>query len=145
MENSFLEAALNYAGLGWHVFPLAPKAKYPITQNGFKDATNDVTKIIDWWTKLPNANIGISTGKVSGIFVVDIDGECPEEFLKLLSPTLKVKSFRGFHYYFRYPRNQSIKSRNRVNGLPLDIKSDGGYIVAPPSVHPDGGIYEFTS
>ncbi len=73
---------------------------------------------------------------------MDIDGEYPEDFPKL--PSLaSVKTSRGVHYYFFYPEKNKIKSRNKLNGADIEIKSDGGYVVAPPSVHPSGGRYEF--
>ena len=70
-----LDAALAYAALGWAVFPLAPGTKRPLIAGGggFKAATRDAEQIRRWWTETPDANIGVATGKVSGISVVDVD------------------------------------------------------------------------
>jgi len=129
--------ALEYAKKGWHVFPLVPGQKIPLTKNGFKDATTDPQKITEWWTKTPNANIGIATGKISGICVLDVDvknGAQGMESLKKLPPlhvTLAVKTpSGGLHLYFTCPKPMPSKN----NFMPgLDFKADGGYVVAPDS------------
>jgi putative DNA primase/helicase len=75
--NPYLEAALSYAARGWAIFPLVPGSKKPFGkahecgapshQHGFKDATTDPAIITAWWTEHPDANIGVATGKVSGV------------------------------------------------------------------------------
>src|ERR1035437_8572538 len=70
---TMLRAALDYAAHGVPVFPCGPRAKEPITEHGFKDATTDDSQVREWWTKWPLANIGIPTGAVSGIVALDID------------------------------------------------------------------------
>jgi len=143
MSNQFLGAALEYLENGFYVFPLMPKTKIPLTQNGFKDASNDPKQIKSWYRQYPNANIGIATGEISGLLVIDLDGkELPKEW-PLMSGALKVKTSRGWHFYFKYPEGQNIASRIKVNGHNIDVRANGGYIVAPPSIHPDGGRYEF--
>src|SRR5215471_6858771 len=73
MTVTLLDAALTYAAHGWAVFPLVPGTKRPLTKNGFKDATRDVEQITRWWAEHPDANIGLPTGAVNQISVVDID------------------------------------------------------------------------
>lgn len=143
-----LEHALAYAARGWAVFPLVEAGKEPLTKHGFKDASTDEKKIRKWWTKTPNANIGIATGKLSGIIVVDIDPRnggdlttfwksCALDEHKL---GLVTTGSEGSHLYFSYPDGVQIPSRKEfVQGI--DLKSDGGYVVAPPSVHPNGVLY----
>ena len=143
MDQTFLSAALEYAKRGFHVFPLKPQSKVPLTKNGFKDATTDAATIRDWWTQTPNANIGIATGRVSGLWVVDVDGAYPNTFPPL--PESTVKTSKGFHYYFAYPPEVEIRSRAKIEGACVDVRGEGGYIVVPPSIHPDGGVYEFCS
>jgi hypothetical protein len=94
--NPLLEAALDYAGMGWRVFPLhSPTAdecscgkpdcrrvgKHPRTSNGLKDASTDPAIIRRWWERWPAANVGIATGPESGVFVLDVDGKQGEESL----------------------------------------------------------------
>lgn len=143
-----LEHALAYAARGWAVFPLLPASKEPMTKHGFKDASTDVKKIRKWWKKDPHANIGIATGKTSGIVVVDIDprnGGDLSAFWKLCALDdhklgLVTTGGDGSHLYFSYPAGAEIPSRKEfVQGI--DLKSDGGYVVAPPSVHPNGVLY----
>jgi hypothetical protein len=139
-NNHFLKAALSYVDQGYAVLPLKPNSKIPYSGiRGYKDATKNKALIEKWWEKWPNANIGIATGKISGIFVIDVDGEIPEG-IKL--PPATVKTPRGYHCYVQYPENESIKNTGRLNGLPIDIKSDGGHVVAPPSTNLNGGKYE---
>src|SRR5262249_16982617 len=92
------------------------------------------------------ANIGIATGKRSGIFVVDIDGEKGEESLidlltsfGALPETYEVETAKGRHFYFIQPTG--LHSKNSVSdmGAHIDVRGDGGYVVAPPSVHPETG------
>ncbi len=66
-------AATHYAALGIPVFPCVPGAKHPLTRNGFHDATTSRPVVRDWWHRHPRANIGVPTGVVSGIVVVDVD------------------------------------------------------------------------
>ena len=139
-------AALWYAvQRGWAVFPLKPGEKVPMTQQGFKDATTSAEQIETWWTDRPNANIGIATGEVSGIVVVDVDGPQGEAALAALGhmPLTPVSlTGKGRHLIFLRPQEGFKNSAGKL-GAQLDTRGDGGYIVAPPSVHPNGGKYQW--
>lgn len=153
-ENLMMEWALFYAAQGLAVFPLSPNDKYPIYKGGFKIATTDPKQIGQWWRRNPDANIGIATGQVSGgVFVIDLDvdenkGINGYETLrdwerdhKDLPDTANTITGRGGYHLF-YRSDRQIK--NRAGILPgMDIRGDGGYIVAPPSVHPNGTLYEW--
>ena len=123
--------------------------KHPRTQNGFKDATSDPIQIENWWSKWPNSNIGIATGSISNLLVLDIDprngGNESFEILTSehkLPETLTVKSGgNGKHYYFAI-NNTSVPSKKDL-GRGIDVKCEGGYIVAPPSTHISGNTYEW--
>lgn len=153
--NELKEAALHYAEIGLAVFPLVEKAKYPLTSNGFKDATTDKEQIEKWWKRNPNANIGIATGQMSGGLVVvdmDVDKEkdkdgyhtfvkwCDENYLILPDSWLSITGRGGYHLIYKssFPVPTKIGWLNDV-----DIRADGGYIVAPPSIHPNGTKYEW--
>ena len=71
-EVSMLHEALSYAGDGIHVFPVNEK-KAPYSEHGFKDATTNANRIVEWWTQWPDAGIGMPTGRVSGRVVLDVD------------------------------------------------------------------------
>ena len=113
--STFHQQALAYAKEGIPVFPLRVRDKRPLIPtrdggNGCKDATTDVEQIERWWSRKPNANIGIATGRESGCFVLDVDiDKGGEESLRALEQehgelpaTKKVKTGTGgWHYYFR--------------------------------------------
>ena len=152
MANEFLNAALSYAAAGLAVFPLRPSDKRPATRNGCKNASTDAAQIREWWTRQPDANVGIATGEKSGgLFVLDFDvdeskgengldtlhdwesehGELPE--------TVSSETGRGgMHLLYRAERVVK-NSANPAAGV--DVRGKGGYIVAPPSVHPSGAVY----
>ena len=147
--SNFLQTALELAELGNAVFPLLPCGKTPLTQRGFKDATLDPTIISKWWTQWPDANIGLATGKISGCVVLDIDGADGESSLQTLkrelgplAATCMARTGKGIHLYFRYPDGKEIRCRTNI-APGIDVRADDGYVVAPPSVHPNGPSYEW--
>jgi hypothetical protein len=146
--------ALAYADSGLHVFPCNPsgdRAKQPITKSGFKDATTDPEKIYRWWTQWPSALIGLRTGRASGVFVVDLDnkngvnGIAELEKLeakhgKLLETYTVTTPSGGKHLYFAMPDIDLGCSASRV-GEGIDIRGEGGYVIAQPSMLGTGGKY----
>lgn len=143
--------ALAYAKRGWYVFPCGAgkDKKAPLTQHGLKDASVSDIQIKEWWGKWPDAAIGIVTGKVSGITVVDIDprhgGDRSLTELEAkhgdLPPTAQVLTGgSGGHFYFNY----TAKIKTTSNLFPgIDIRNDGAYVIAPPSVHITGNKYQW--
>jgi hypothetical protein len=137
----FLKTALNFAQRDIPSFPL--KDKEPLTPHGFKDATTDPRRLHLWGNRYPGANIGIPTGRISGIVVVDLDDETPEamKVWNSLPETVEARTGRGRHRYYRIPKGTRVRGRKLAPGL--DFKGDGGYVVAPPSVHPSGARYRW--
>lgn len=147
-EISPLAAAFWYAQHGIPVFPCAPRGKQPITEHGFHDATADLAAIREQWTREPRANIGVPTGSRSGWLVVDIDprhggndtfdgwirtyGRYPET-------AEAITGGGGRHVVFRHTDGL----RCGPIGAGIDLKTDGGYIVVAPSVHPSGAEYRW--
>lgn len=147
------EAAIKYAKLGFAVFPLEPRMKEPATDHGFLEASTNPATVEAWWIQNPDYNIGIATGEPSHLVVIDADvdkikgktgdqsiydweavyGEMPE--------TWEVLTGRGgFHKWYRSDGDFKCS----VDILPfVDIRANGGYVVAPPSVHPNGKLYEW--
>lgn len=129
-----LASALYYASLNLTVFPL--NGKIPITKNGLKDATQSRVTITNWWLENPDANIGIALG--ADMVVFDIDGDI-EEFNELLKGDLQTPTALtgsgGYHIYFK--TIEPKKNATKVNGTQIDIRGLGGYVVAPPSIHPE--------
>lgn len=125
--------------------------KHPKTIEGLHAATADEEQLDVWCKQSPDANIAIATGETSGIVVVDIDSPKGgdnsllemEQSLGKLPPTVTAETGGGgLHLYFRYPRDRKITSRSAWRAG-IDIKSDGGYVIAPPSRHRSGGTYRF--
>jgi hypothetical protein len=144
---SMLHAALQLAERGLAVFPCQPRDKKPATSHGLKDATTDAGTIEKWWCQQPNYNIGVATGAVSRILVVDIDDlEAEAELRKLeaeyaaLPATIESVTARGRHLFFQWPERAVRNSASRL-APGIDIRADGGYVVVPPSLHPSGRRY----
>ena len=124
--------------------------KHPRTKNGVIDATTDFRQINEWWTQWPDANIGIATGVQSGIVVIDIDprhdGDASFQLMEAEAgktpDTWEVLTGGGGrHIYLKHP---GYKMGNRANILPgVDLRGDGGYVLAPPSNHLSGRTYEW--
>jgi hypothetical protein len=146
-------AALEYAKSGWPVFPCNPTNKQPYTPKGFKDASTDPKQVAAWWSKHPNAMIGMPTGAASGVWVVDVDvkpnAKGAEELADLEKangalPKTVVASTPsgGTHYYFGYVDGIG----NRGGFKPgIDVRGEGGYVILPGSVRHDGCLYEWES
>lgn len=146
MPNNLLQAALDYRERhGFSVIPVRPDKKpfLPWTEYQKRQATAE--EIRSWWGKWPGAMIGICTGEVSGVFVVDCD--TPEGFdavQKLIPESMILPIARtprgGWHLYFRWSNDYKLTIGAGV--LPgVDIRGAGGYIIAPPSVNADGKPY----
>ena len=140
-QNDLLQAALDYAARGWAVLPLKPRDKVPLTPNGSRDATTDTEVLRGWWARWPTANVGIATGGAASPWVLDLDGPDALPPGADLPPTAVSTTGRGVHYLFE--ADARVKNRQRLWGRPADVRGAGGYIVAPPSVHPSGVVYEW--
>ena len=153
-EYSLRQYALAYAKMGMAVFPLAPRSKRPVMEQGFHKASTDPAIINSWWKRNPNFNIGIATGQMSGgLIVIDLDidkdkGKYGDETLRewelehgtLLDTCRTITGRGGYHLLYKTDREVpcSINEEKAV-----DIRGDGGYIVAPPSIHENGHAYEW--
>jgi hypothetical protein len=181
--NSLKEAALRYADNGWMVFPLygivngrcecglacGSPGKHPRVSNGLYAASLDQEQVARWWDKWPAANIGVRTGRESGILVLDLDNKRSVdlgngELIGEGAHSLRVESIRsgslpdtltsltgsgGTHLIYTYPTESMTETSsysNRTGILPsVDIRGDGGYIVVPPSLHQSGQRYQWVN
>jgi hypothetical protein len=145
-KNPLLSAALGYAERGWRVFPLWPGDKRPIPEEGFKAASSDHHQVLEWWQLFPDANIGLATG--NPFDVLDLDNfsvEVQTALLALLGSDYHHEgpvalTGKGAHYYFAA---STARNRAKLFGVAVDFRGDGGYVVAPPSLHPSGRLYRW--
>ena len=161
MTGSLVCSALEYAARGWFVIPLhsptargcscgradcQSPAKHPRTAHGLKDASRESATIREWWERWPDANIGILTGPESGFFVLDVDGKQGEESLIELErrgchlpDTYTVRTGGGGqHLYFLWLQGADVRNSQSKIAPGLDIRGQGGYVAAPPSLHASG-------
>ncbi len=139
------EAAMDYARRGWRVFPLTGKVPAEKGGCGCLDATADLGAVAAWFRGYAGASVGIATGATSGLVALDVDADKGgfeslhdlETKHGLLPDTPRVVTGGGgTHIYLGHPGGHVPNSAGRL-GPGLDIRGDGGYVVAPPSVHPD--------
>lgn len=154
--NIMLEWAEWYASIGWPIFPCKPSGKSPITEHGVNDATTDIKKIREWWNKWPDANIGGACGVPPlNIVVIDEDinhyegkygdesmSDIANKFGPLPDTWTSLTGGGGIHHIFTYNNPSEIKNGVGImNGI--DIRTSGGYIILPPSIHESGRRYEW--
>ena len=139
MENTKLKAALKYRNLGFSVIPVG-KDKTPFFQWAkYQTRKASLDEIKQWWAKWPEANVAIVTGQISGMTVIDADSKKGLEALKeylpddLITPVSKTP--KGWHYFFKYTPALSNSVRVIED---CDLRNNGGYVVAPPSINNNG-------
>lgn len=166
-----MNGPLDYIQRGWLIFPIYgivngkcqcgkshekdnQLGKHPITRNGVKDATNDANIVMGWMRSYPQCNWAVACGRVSNLLVVDIDQrkdgfasfdswEQDRPFGSLPDTLKSISGGGGRHLFWSYPAD-GVPVSNKVNWLPgVDIRSDGGYIIIPPSTHVSGGRYSW--
>ena len=154
-EAAALDAALVYASWGWRVVPILPGKKHPGVDEWQKKATTDAELIKAWWTRWPDHGLGIATGAGSGFFVLDVDvsegkagdetlADLEAEFGPLPQTVEVITGTHGRHIYFRPPAGVEIRNDQAgALGPGLDIRGDGGQVLAPPTLHPNGRRYEW--
>jgi hypothetical protein len=159
-----LAAALWYSeDFRWRVFPVhsvrddkctcgdpecISPGKHPRTQHGCKDASVDPAVIRAWWKKWPDANVALATGKPSGVDVLDVDcrhfgnetlWELERRHGELPATVMSITGSLGTHLYFRHV--DGIKNSVSGIGEGLDLRTTGGLVVLPPSLHKNGRRY----
>lgn len=178
VDEDCLTAALGYAARGWHVIALwwgedgicacsagaacASPGKHPVAfvgkraicPQGLHSATVDPELLQQWWARVPDANVGIVTGAISGLDILDSDPRHGgDESLHALAASLpnglpdtihSLTGNGGEHLLFAHPGGRISNKQGQDWGLPgLDVRGDGGYFVAPPSLHVSGRRYSW--
>lgn len=152
-KTSNLPFALELARLGWRIHPLRPGEKTPILKAWPERATADEVEITEFWRQYPDAGIGVACGKASNLVVIDVDspkGGDPSilELMKRYGPLPDTMTSKtgggGKQLFYRYPDGKDIRNKAKLDHLPgVDVRGEGGYVVAPPTIHPSGNAYEW--
>lgn len=140
------ETAKSYIARGWACFPIIPMGKTPACQNGLHDATTEPEGLAALWGDKTNLNIGIATGTKSGFWVLDLDSEEAEKTMRSMGhipETLTSITANGKHLLFKMPEGVEIRNSASRIAKGVDVRGNGGYIVAPPSVHQTGIVYDW--
>lgn len=141
-ECSTVDFALGYLANDWSIIPLLERDKRPaIPWASFQQARATEEEALAWF-QTGQSNLGIVTGSISDLTVLDCDSPDAIALAESLGlpPTWTVQTGKGRHYYFRYQAgSRNFQKRDDLPGI--DLRSEGGYVVAPPSRHPNGSIY----
>lgn len=139
-NNKNLEAALEYLAAGWSVIPTGLDKRPLLAWKEFQTKRATAPEVREWFAKWPEANIGIVTGKISGLVVVDVEQGGSTEGL---TPTvISATGGGGYHYYYKHPGFEIGNDSRKIREL-TDIRGDGGFVVAPFSRHASGKFYEW--
>src|SRR5262244_3842378 len=140
-QHRMRQAASDYANAGLAVFPVRGKIPFKGTHGVF-DASTDPKRVDEMWAQHPGANIAMACGAVSRVIVVDDDSdEARAELADLeakhgrLPFTGTSKTRRGHHRFFSIPNGVTVPHKGKKSDSPLEIISDGHYVVLPPSIH----------
>jgi biotin operon repressor len=143
------ELAGEYVDSGWSVLPVRPEEKRPFMTNWLQYTKTRATRemVSNWLNSLTGAGVGAVTGKISNMIVLDVENSCPyriEDLLKKYPTQMVARSGSGgYHLFYQYPTSVS-KVSNRVRIFEgADLRADGGFIVLPPTRHPNGNKYEW--
>lgn len=137
--------AAEYFDRGWSVLPLVGKRPAVSTWRKFQQKRVGLDQLRKWFQD-GETNVGVITGRVSGLVVVDCDTCDDSQFWKQQFPQtpLAVQTGGGgCHYYYRYPKAKEISNRTGLLARRIDLRAEGGYVVAPPSRHPNGDHYRW--
>lgn len=141
-----LETALQYQERGFSVIPIQRNKKPFFPWQKYQEEKASPEQIEEWWKKWPAANVGVVTGKISGIDVLDIDSKVGLEALREIesalpeTPTARTPRGNSYHLWFSYTKGLTNKAKVLTD---CDLRTDGGYIVAPPSTGENGKLYEW--
>jgi len=138
--NNLLDIAKKYLGMGFSIIPVGRDKKPLISWKEFQERKPTIEELEGWFSNPSVTGIAIITGRISGVIVLDTEEGADITGLEIPKTPTAISGGGGIHYYFKYSEKENII--NNVRFLPLmDIRSEGGYIVVPPSLHPSGNSY----
>lgn len=145
MENKTLSEALKLTKHGWSIIPVGENKKPLINWNEYQQRQATEQEIRRWFSSWPKANIGVVTGKLSNLLVLDLDAKHNRSSKEFQIPVTICSNTGGGgeHIFFQYPSFEVRNSAGVILGLGVDIRGEGGYVVLPPSLHQSGKYYEW--
>lgn len=139
------DLANEYVDSGWSVLPVRPEEKRPFMTNWLQYTKTRASKetVDNWFNNLSGAGIGVVTGRISNMVVLDVECDCPYPIEQILEryPTQMISrsGSGGYHLFYQYPTSIShVSNRVRIFDC-ADLRADGGFIVLPPTMHPTSG------
>ncbi|MCP3683830.1 MAG: DUF3987 domain-containing protein [bacterium] len=146
-KGTTIDYARYYLDQGFSVIPLKPNGKTPAIEKWKKYQTELPTQeeLTEWFGNGKNYNIGIVTGHASGVNVVDLDNKDAIEYVKtkVFPKTPIVQTSKGYHLYYKHKEGARCFNKENVPLPGIDFRGEGGYAVAPPSLHESGIQYEW--
>lgn len=140
-----LDTALHYLRRGWSVIPINPESKRPLVAwTQFQSRLASTAEVRQWYAEWPDAGVGIVTGRVSGLVVVDFDGQAAVDRLGDWPATYEVQTPRGVHRYYLLAPEERALTGVSLFGQGVDVRGEGGYVIAPPTSRRDGQAYVLT-
>jgi hypothetical protein len=143
---SILDYAMKYLSLGYSIIPVGKDKKPLIKWEAYQKRKATENEVRAWWMKWPDANIGIVTGKISNLAVIDVDTVEGNQTISKIIPDSVVKPTSttpkdGQHLYHQCPDDKLSNNSKKIQGC--DLRANGGYVVAPPSVNGTGKEYRW--
>ncbi len=145
--SSLADAALGILRQGFPVFPVDQATKRPLVKwQPYQKQVPTEEQINDWWTRWPDANIGMATGRISCLVVVDCDSEeATRRFVDTypeVQDTSQAETGRGRHFFFQWEAGIRYDAR-KIFGKEIDVRGEGGFVILPPSLHANGKLYRW--
>ena len=140
-----ISAALSYIDLGYSIIPVQANKKPYVKWTEFQKNPPNREQVTEWWEKWPDAMIGMVSGKVSGIYLVDADSSAAGKHIRETCPDIinpQVKTPNGWHWWFKSDTEIQCHNFRNSAGVDIDVKGDGGYGIVPPS-KANGKAYRF--
>jgi hypothetical protein len=139
---SILDVALAYLRRDWSVIPIDANSKRPLVAwSRYQTKRATTLEVRQWWADHPTAGVGIVTGRISQLVVVDFDGPAATTELGNWPETYEVQTPNGVHrYYLLGPEDRAVTGVS-LFGKGVDVRGEGGYVIAPPTERRDGGVY----
>jgi hypothetical protein len=134
---------LELSSRGWSIMPIGRKKIPLVPWRRLQSRRAGDRRLREWWRRFDSPNAGIVTGSVSGLVVVDCDDDAARaRCVELgLPATFTVRTARGWHFYYALPDDEIVRNSSGRFGDGVDVRGEGGYVVAPGSRHASGAVY----